>query len=88
MDDLERLHRLLYMALVGIREEGRDGRRNVVVGLADLFHTIPLQLDRVARGDIADSVVMRLLRERAVHLGCDRWVEDRLREMRGEDRSV
>jgi hypothetical protein len=50
MDSRELVSRLLYLALIEIRAEAHALQNPKVFHLADLFHNVPLQLERVAKG--------------------------------------
>jgi hypothetical protein len=75
---LEVLHRLLYMALIEIRSEGAGQKNKVVFHLADLLHTLPLDLQAVAEGRGTYEEVLGRLEERAREKRCERWLEARL----------
>ncbi|MCI0700574.1 MAG: hypothetical protein L0241_05795 [Planctomycetia bacterium] len=72
---VELLHRLLYRALIEMREQGRESGNKVVFHLADLFHTTALELGRVAEGQSSYQSVLRNLEEKAAEKG----IEQRLR---------
>jgi len=72
------LYQLLYDALIEIRAEGHAMSTTQVVQLADLFHTIPLQLERMERGEVSPEDVLHGLQTRARATGMDRWVEHRI----------
>ena len=74
------LYRLLYSALIEIRAAGRSGAIDQVILLADLFHNVPLQLERVDQGEASDEDVMRWLRERAQRNGIVGWLYLRIDE--------
>ena len=50
-DSRELISRLLYHALVDIRMDAYANHNSKVFHLADLFHNIPLQMERVAKGE-------------------------------------
>ncbi len=66
-------HRLLFDALVAIREEGRGNPG--VVRLADLFHTAALDLRAAAEGEIGYEEVRRRLDAKARETGCEKWLD-------------
>ena len=61
----QQLYRLLYLALIDLRAEGHNAEHRLVFLLADLFYNVPLQLDRVAQGELARDDVLTWLRSRA-----------------------
>jgi hypothetical protein len=61
----QQLYRLLYLALIDLRAEGHNAENRLMFLLADLFHNVPLQLDRVAQGELARDDVLTWLRSRA-----------------------
>ncbi len=74
------LHRLLYAALIDIRAEGHDTQNKKVFLLADLVHNLPLQLDRVDRGEQTPEDIMQWLRMRARQTGAEGWLDLRIEE--------
>lgn len=72
---------LLYMALIDLRAEGHDAENQAVFLLADLFHNIPLQLDRVDHGDLAPDDVLGWLRSRAHGTPMEDWLNLRMHEV-------
>jgi hypothetical protein len=75
MSTREVLHRLLYLALIEIRTEAYDHQNKKIFHLADLFHTIPLQLEGAAEGKGSYDEVLAWLRERAQQKGCEGWLD-------------
>ena len=75
------LHRLLYRALVEVREQGLASGNKAVFHLADLFHTTALELGRAAEGKVSHDEVLRELEERAAEKGVERWLRAALAEL-------
>ena len=75
MDAEAMIHRLLHLAMLEIRIASHEAGDKKVFKLADLFHNVPLQLQRVARGDGSPEEVLQWLRTRAREAGCERWLE-------------
>jgi hypothetical protein len=80
----QQLYRLLYFALIDLRAEGHDAENRLVFLLADLFHNVPLQLDRLDQGDLAPDDVLGWLRSRAHGTPMEDWFNLRMREIRGD----
>lgn len=74
------LHRLVYTAFIEIRAAAREGDTQRVFQLSDLFHNVPLRLDRLERGEVSPDAVIHWLRDRAQQRGLAQWLEWRLRE--------
>jgi hypothetical protein len=81
MEIRELLHRLLYMALVEIRFQSQEGKPMVAFRLADLFHNVPLQLERASHGDGSYEEVLDYLRKRAKDQGAENWLTRRIEEL-------
>jgi len=81
--DCEKLHQLLYCALIEIRHEGRKLKHSSVFGLADLLHAIPLELERCAKGEADYDDVFSRLREKAKERNCEAWLENHLKSLGG-----
>jgi hypothetical protein len=74
------LYRLLYAALLDIRVEGYTVNNKKVFHLADLMHNVPLQLDKVERGESSAEEVMHWLEKHAHEKGIERWLEQAIKE--------
>jgi hypothetical protein len=74
MDEREKLHRLLYRALLEVRIEAHDVQNSKIFHLADLFHNIPLQLESAARGEGSYGGILSALENRAQEKGCAEWL--------------
>lgn len=75
------LYRLLYDALIELRARGHERSDKVVFLLADLFHNVPLQLDRLDRGETTVHDIKRELEERAQRNGIEGWLDLRTSEI-------
>lgn len=80
MDVRALLYRLLYDGLIEMRSEAYDERVSHIFRLADLFHKLPLRLERMARGEITDEEVMSDLRAHAEQIGKAQWLSHRIQE--------
>lgn len=79
---VETIHRLLFRALLEIRSQGHDEQNKVVFHLADLFHTIVLDMENAAEGRRTYEEVLNLLEQRAKEKGLDRWLNQSLSELK------
>jgi hypothetical protein len=70
----ELLHRLLFRALIEMREQGRESKNKAVVHLTDLFHTTVLELGQAAEGKLSYDDVLHRLEEKATEKGLERWL--------------
>lgn len=75
------LYRLLYDTLIELRARGYETGDQSVFMLADLFHNLPLQLDRLNRGELAVQDMLSELDERAQRHGIEGWLELRMSEI-------
>ena len=75
MNSQEIIYRLLYLALIEIRSESYAIKNKEIFHLADLFHNIPLQLEKVASGTGSYDEVLSWLRERAQEKDCEGWLD-------------
>jgi DUF1680 family protein len=80
-DATHALHRLLFRALLELRAQGHEHHNKVVFHLADLFHTVVLEMERAARGECTYEDVMRDLRQLADEKGLRRWLDNNLAEL-------
>jgi hypothetical protein len=75
------VHRLLFRALLELRAQGHEQRNKVVFPLADLFHTVVLDMERAARGECTYEDVMRNLQQSADEKGLRKWLAHNLAEL-------
>ncbi len=78
---IETVHRLLFRALLEIRSEGHDEKNKVVFHLADLFHTVVLEMENAAEGRCTYEDVLKLLEQRAQEKGLDRWLSQSVSDL-------
>jgi len=71
---VETIHCLLFRALLEIRSQGQEEKNKVVFHLADLFHTIVLEMKNAAEGRCSYDDVLRLLEERVKEKGLEKWL--------------
>ena len=84
---LELVHRLLFQALLEIREQGQTTKNTVTFHLANLFHNAVLDMQLAAEGDMSYDDILTALEEKAVANGCERWLNT-TREKLESDESV
>jgi hypothetical protein len=77
MTTKETIHKLLYQALIEIREEAYEAKLSKTFHLADLFHNVPLSLEKA---DDYDELLTRI-RERASEKGIAAWLENHLSDL-------
>src|SRR5687768_4393951 len=78
---LELVHRLLFRALIEIREQGREQKNKVVFHLADLFHNAVLDLRAAAEGRLTYEEVFRQLEAKAREKHCEQWLSSTLAQI-------
>lgn len=76
------VHQLMYRALLDIRHVGRELKSGPVVGLAELFHAVPLELERAAGNEISYSEILSRLLNKAREKHCETWVENQLQSFK------
>jgi hypothetical protein len=74
------LYRLLYDALIEMRYEAHEGRTDKLFCLANLFHNLPLQLERMERGEVTHEEVMSELQAHAERIAMTQWLTYRIQE--------
>lgn len=80
MDARELLYRLMYQALVEMREEGHTIQNKKVFYLADLVHTLPLQLEQKSQDDDSYDDILRMVQVRAEDKGLQQWLDQVISE--------
>jgi len=77
------VYKLLFQALLDMRQRGHESGDKVVFHLADLFHNAVLQLEEVAEDGNDDRFeeILAFVQRRASEKGCSDWVNDRINEL-------
>lgn len=75
MDAKEMVFKLLYLALLEIREEAYETKNGKIFPLADLFDGVPLQLRQATEGQVSFEEVMTSIWQRAEGKPTKRWLE-------------
>ena len=75
------VHRLLFQALLEIREQGHEQSNKLVFHLADLFHGVVLEMESAARGGENFVAVLDDLKRRASEKGLGGWLSKSLDEL-------
>jgi hypothetical protein len=78
---LERVHRLLFRALIEIRAHGYEQKNKLVFHLADLFHNAVPDMEAAAEGRSTYEEVLRQLEEKAKEKNCERWLHSALAQI-------
>lgn len=80
------VYRLLFQALLEMRERGHANGDKVVFHLADLFHNAVLQMENAERDvdDLKFEHVLDFLEQRAKEKGCDDWLATHVQELQAK----
>jgi hypothetical protein len=85
MNQRELCHRLFYSALIELRAEAHEIKNSKVFHIADLFHNIPLQLEKAAKGELQYEEILAWLENRAIQNGCQEWLYNLIKNEKTED---
>jgi hypothetical protein len=80
MDPRALLYRLLQDALIEMRYEAYERHSESVFRLADLFHNLPTQLERMERGEKTPEEIMSDLHAHAGRIRIKQWLTHRIQE--------
>jgi hypothetical protein len=76
------VHRLLFQALLEMRDEAQSFKNKTVFHLADLFHNAVLQMETASHeGEASYDDVLQFLKNRAHEKGCDEWLQQRIAQI-------
>lgn len=75
------VHRALFQALIEMRERAGESNDKVVWHLADLFHTIVLDLESASLGERSYDDVFQTLTDRVGEKGLGRWWQAKLADL-------
>lgn len=81
------VHDLLFLALLDIRDQGRETGNRAVFHLAHLFHSVVPQMEKAACGACGYADVLASLKELAAERGCSDWLENGLKHLAEVERS-
>ena len=76
MEIREQVFRLMYIAFVEMRVEAYEKQNAKIFYIADIFHNVPLQLERVNKGEITYEEVLSEIRSKATEKGYEQWFEN------------
>ena len=81
MDSKTLIFRLLHRALLDLRIEGTEIKNGRVFGISDLFHVVPLQIERADRGEISYDDVLKALKDKAAAKEVLPWLEHAMKDI-------
>src|SRR5258708_18996623 len=76
MDSKSMVYRLLHRAFSDLSIEGNQIKNGRVFGIADLFHTVPLQIERADRGEMSYDDILKGLKDNANAKARLDWLEN------------
>lgn len=75
------VHMLIYHALLDIRAASYENKGSKgIFKLADLFHNIPLRLNKISNEEEYEALLLEL-RKKAQLKGCDSWLENAIKQI-------
>jgi hypothetical protein len=83
MDKKALIYRLIYHAFLDIRSTAQNGERTantIAYNLSDVFHNVPLRLNRVESEGGDYNQVLLNIRERAKRAKCEGWLDNVIRQ--------
>lgn len=76
MNDKERILKLLYIAFLEIRIASYAKDSNACFILSDVFHNIPLEIDRADRGEMSYADIIVTIQRRCEERKCISWLNN------------
>lgn len=74
MESKELIFRIMYLALIEIREEAYETKNKKIFHLSDIFHNVPLQINNVLENKGTYEDIIKWLHNRANENGCEGWL--------------
>jgi HD-GYP domain-containing protein (c-di-GMP phosphodiesterase class II) len=65
----------MYAAFVEMRAEAYEKQKAKIFHIADIFHTVPLQLERANKGEMTYEEVYSAIKNKAAEKGCEQLLE-------------
>jgi len=78
MEIREQLFRLMYVAFIEMRADAYEKNNSKIFHIADIFHTLPLQLERVSKGEITYEEALSNIKSKALEKNCEQLLENLL----------
>lgn len=76
MLDKEYILKILYIAFLDIRIASYSKDSHTCFVLSDIFHNIPLHMNRADKGEISYTDIVTMIRERCEERNCLPWLEN------------
>lgn len=76
MTEKERLLRLMYLAFLDIRAASRSQDTHTCFVLSDVFHNVPLQINRVEQGEGEYTEILTWIQRRCEERKCTSWLNN------------
>ncbi|GCE17666.1 hypothetical protein [Dictyobacter kobayashii] len=76
MVDREYILKLLYAAFIDIRVASHSEDNQTCFVISDVFHTIPLQLNRADKGEIEYADIIKSINQKCEERKCTRWLDN------------
>ncbi len=76
MTEKERILKLLYAALLDIRVAAYSQDSRTCFVLADIFHNVPLQLNRADKGEKSYAEIVTWIEKECEERRCKSWLDN------------
>lgn len=75
MTEKEYILKLMYAAFLDIRIASHSQDSHTCFVLSDIFHNIPLQVNRADKGEMSYAEIIKFLQEKCVERKCTPWFD-------------
>lgn len=76
------IHSLLYQSLIEIREAAYENKgMKGIFKISDVFHNVPLQLEKAASGERDYQSILDDITKRAKKNGCSDWLKNVIQQL-------
>jgi hypothetical protein len=76
MTDKEYILKLMYIAFLDIRVASYSQKNHTCFVLADIFHNVPLQMNRAEKGEMNYADIVMWIRKKCEERKCLSWLEN------------
>jgi hypothetical protein len=88
MDDRMLVYDLMYQAFIDIRYAAHEGKSlKAIFKVANLFHNVPSQIERIEREKGDFSEILTSLKMRSQLSGCESWLNNAILNFRDRHKS-
>lgn len=80
MDSKTLVCKLLHRAFLDVRIEAAEIQSDRIFAIADLFHVVPLQMERAEHGELSYDEILKGLQNKSYQKNVLAWLENAIKD--------